>query len=201
MKRIAQLAAGALLITGAANVAGAQEASDGAFFRAPTFAILPGALSTNIISAPEGVDSHTAFNARFQAVIPTRLSWLAFVGGAQWGPIDEEDHGAIIFLGGILPFTPLSTLTGGWLGASIDPLLVATGPGSDGMDFVGELALLLNFGSKMMPDMGYWSGASLFFLVDQNLTPAEDAAGDKDYWNPVLVYGLAIPIAPRPGGP
>ena len=39
-----------------------------------------------------------------------------------------------------------------------------------------------------------------FFLLDQNLTPEEDITGDKDYWNPVLIYGLSIPIAPWPGG-
>jgi hypothetical protein len=195
------LVAGVTLLAGTANTAAAQDdmgVQSKPFFQPPSFAILPSFLTTNVISAPEGIDSHTGFNARFQAVIPTRLPWLAFVGGAQWGPVDEEDHGAIIFLGGIIPIVPINQATGGMLSFSLDPLLVATGPGSDGMDFFGEAAVVLNVGS-MMGTAGYWSGLAAFFLLDQNLTPNEDAAGDKDYWNPVLIYGISLPISPWPG--
>jgi hypothetical protein len=202
MKRIVTLVAGVTLLAGAASTAVAQDemgVQNKSFFQPPSFAILPSFLTTNVISAPDGVDSHTGFNARFQAVIPTRSPWLAFVAGAQWGPLDEEDHGAVIFLGGIIPLVPINQATGGLLSFSVDPLLIATGPGSDGMDFFLEGAAVLSIGQMMMRNMGYWSGLAAFFLLDQNLTPAEDAAGDKDYWNPVLIYGLSLPIAPWPG--
>lgn len=215
MNRIAKCAASAAALTllGAAapatsiaqaDTAMAAQGGGGPFIKPPTFAILPSALSSCVISCPDvapGVEgkSHTAFNARFQAVIPTSFPWLAFVGGAQWGPADDDDHAPIIFLGGIIPIVPLNNLTGGILGFSLDPLLVATGPGGNGMDFVGEGAVVLNFGQLMMKGMAFWSGLGAFFLLDQNLTPNEDFKGDKDYWNPTLIYGLVIPIAPWPG--
>jgi len=210
MKRIVQLAASAALLAGISTTAAAQDTMDqGPFLKPPVFAILPSFLTTNVISAPEGVDSHTGFNARFQAVIPTSSPWLAFVGGAQWGPLSDEDHGAIIFLGGIIPIAPISNATGGALGISLDPLLVATGPGSDGMDFVGEVAVVLNIGSMMMKNGGFWSGMGLFFLLDQNLTPDDvtipNPTGpgtttiEADRFNPVLIYGVALPLAPWPG--
>jgi hypothetical protein len=202
MKRIVKLVAGVtILVASAATTAVAQDemgVQSKPFFQPPSFAILPSFLTTNVISAPDGVDSHTAFNARFQAVIPTSSPWLAFVAGAQWGPLDEEDHGAVIFLGGIIPIVPLNQATGGILSFSVDPLLIATGPGSDGMDFFIEGAAVLGLGS-MMGVTGYWSGLAAFFLLDQNLTPEEDANGDKDRWNPVLIYGISLPIAPWPG--
>jgi hypothetical protein len=197
MKRIVMLVAGVTLLAGAANTAAAQDdmgVQNTHFFQPPSFSILPSFLTTNVISAPEGVDSHTAFNARFQAVIPTSTPWLAFVGGAQWGPVDEEDHGAIIFLGGIIPIVPLNQATGGLLSLSVDPLLVATGPGSKGMDFVLEGAAVLNIGS-MMGTTGYWSGLAAFFLLDQNITTEDE----EDSFNPVLIYGVSLPISPWPG--
>jgi hypothetical protein len=198
MKRIVMLVAGVTLLAGAASTAVAQDdmaVQSKPFFQPPSFAILPSFLTTNVISAPDGAESHTAFNARFQAVIPTRSPWLAFVAGAQWGPVDEEDHGAVIFLGGIIPIVPLNQATGGILSLSVDPLLIATGPGSKGMDFFLEGAAVLNIGSMMMRNAGYWSGLAAFFLLDQNITTEDD----EDSFNPVLIYGLSLPIAPWPG--
>jgi len=197
MKRIVMLVAGVTVLASAATTAAAQEemgVQSRPFFQPPSFSILPSFLTTNVISAPDGAESNTAFNARFQAVIPTRSPWLAFVGGAQWGPIDEEDHGAIIFLGGIIPLVPINQATGGILSLSIDPLLIATGPGSDGMDFFLEGAAVLNLGG-MMGVQGYWSGLAAFFLLDQNITTEDE----EDSFNPVLIYGLSLPIAPWPG--
>jgi hypothetical protein len=202
MKPLTFVATAALVTAAAAGVAPAQDTmASKPFFQPPVFVILPSFLTTNVISAPEGVDSHTAFNGRFQAVVPTSSPYLAFVGGVQWG-FRKEDHPPIGFLGGILPLVPLNKASGGWLSFSVDPLYVVT-PGAEGgteHDFVAEGAVLLNIGSMMMSNMPFWSGLSAFFLLDQNLTPNEDANGDKDYWNPVLIYGLAIPIAPWPGG-
>lgn len=195
MRRFVTAAAAALTIAVWSGAAAAQEGDQGGFFRNASFAILPSAVTTGAISC-DGCESHTAFNARFQSVITTSSPWLAFVGGAQWGPVDEEDHGAIIFLGGIIPIVPLNNLTNGMLAFSIDPLLVATGPGSDGMDFVLEGAVVLGLGKMMAPNSRYWSNVGAFFLLDQNITVEEDANGEKDRFNPVLVYGISLPIAP-----
>lgn len=197
MKRFVMVTAAAVALAAASGVARAQDAKEGGFIRNSTFSILPSALSTNVISAPDGVDSHTAFNARFQGVISTSTPWLAFVGGAQWGPAKDEDHGPIIFLGGIIPIVPLNQATNGILSFSIDPLLVATAPGGDGMDFVMEGAVVLGIGKMMMPQSAYWSGVGAFFLLDQNITVDEDpVTGEKDRWNPALIYGISLPIAP-----
>ena len=199
MKRIVKLVAGVMLLACAANTAVAQDdpTAEPPFFGAPSFAVLPSLLTTNVISAPEGVESNTDFNARFQTVIPTRSPWFALVGGLQWGAADDQAHGPIGFLGGIIPLVPINNATGGLLSLSVDPLLVISGPGSDGMDFFGELAVVLNFGQMMMRDVPFWSGLGAFFLLDQNLTPDEDPeTGEADRFNPVLIYGLVIPIAP-----
>jgi hypothetical protein len=198
MKRIVHLAASALLLAGTGTAAMAQDSTGSRrFFQPPSFAILPSALTTNVISAPEGADSHTAFNARFQAVVPTISPWFALVGGAQWG-VKREDHGPIIFLGGIIPLVPINNATGGLLSFSIDPLYVVgptTAPGAGifaSHDFVLEGAAVLGIGQMMMKNMAFWSGLSAFFLLDQNITTAKG----EDSFNPVLIYGLALPIAP-----
>jgi hypothetical protein len=198
MKRIVHLAAGAALLAGISTAAAAQDTMDGErFLKAPAFAILPSLLTTCVISCEDpapgvSAESNTDFNARFQTVIPTSSPWLAFVAGLQWGAADEDAHGPIGFAGGIIPLVPINNATQGWLSFSVDPLLVVTGPGGDGMDFVLEGAAVLNFGAKMMPGMPFWSGLGAFFLIDQNIT----TESDEDSFNPVLIYGLVIPIAP-----
>lgn len=200
MKRIAQLAAGALLLAGAANVAAAQDdptVSSGPFLKPPVFLLMPGVLQTNVISKPEGTETGDAmFNARFMTVIPTSSPYFTLLGGAQWGAASEDDHGPIIFYGAIIPIPGITEATQGWLTLSIDPLGVTTGAGGEGTNFFLEGAAVLNIGAKMMTNSPF-KGLGLYFLLDQQITRIpEDANGDKDRFNPVMLYGLALPIAP-----
>jgi hypothetical protein len=166
------------------------------FLKPPVFLLMPGVLTTCVISC-DANQSNTDFNARFQTVIPTSSQWLAFVAGLQWGWAADDDHGPIGFFGAILPLAPLNNVTGGWLSFSIDPLGVVTGPGSDGTNFVLEGAVVLNIGAMMMQNMGVFRGFGAYFLIDQQLTNLpEDAAGETDNWNPALVYGVMLQIAP-----
>lgn len=165
---------------------------------APSFSLLPGGLTTCAISCDTG-DSKTDFNARFQTVIPTASPWLAFVAGLQWGWADSSAHGPIGFFGGIVPLVPLNNLMDGWVSLSVDPLGVTTGPGGKGTNFVLEGAATLNLGAKMMKSVPFLSGFGAYFLVDQQLSRVpRDANGDKDYWNPALVWGAFFQIAPWP---
>jgi hypothetical protein len=42
-----------------------------------------------------------------------------------------------------------------------------------------------------------FSKLGLYFLIDQQLTNlARDAAGNRDRWNPALVYGVFWQVAP-----
>ena len=163
---------------------------------APSFSLLPGGLTTCAVSCDTG-DSKTDFNARFQTVIPTASPWLAFVAGMQWGWADTSAHGPIGFFGGIIPIVPLNNLMDGWVSVSVDPLGVTTGPGGKGTNFVLEGAATLNLGAKMMKTVPFLSGFGGYFLVDQQLSRVpRDANGDKDYWNPALVWGAFFQIAP-----
>ena len=198
MKRIAQLAASALLLAGAANVAAAQDdatGSSGSFLKPPVFALQPGMLSGNVISAPEGAEADWKFNARFLTLLPTSSPYFTLLGGAQWG-LQEDAHGPIIFYGAIIPIPGVTEATQGWLSLSVDPLGVTTGPGGDGTNFFLEGAAVLNVGAKMMTNSP-WKGLGIYFLLDQQITRLpEDANGDKDRFNPVVLYGLSLPIAP-----
>jgi hypothetical protein len=176
----------------------AQDTTSSALFKPPVFLVMPGGLTTCTISCP-AEDSNTDFNARFQTVVPTASQWLSLVAGLQWGWADSSAHGPIGFFGGIIPLVPLNNATRGWLSFSIDPLGVVTGPGAKGTNFVLEGAAVLNLGAKMMSTMPVFRGFGAYFLIDQQLSRVpRDANGDKDYWNPVLVWGGLLQLAPWP---
>jgi hypothetical protein len=201
MKRIAQLAAGVLLITGAANVAGAQEASAStSFFKAPVFVLQPGGVTVNAVSAPDGVESATNFNARFATVIPTASPYLQGVFGAQVATGGNAGT-PNIFYGAIIPVAPIASATGGMFSFSIDPLGVTTfgGPttSAGGTFFFLEGAFGLAVGKMMFADMGpMWSGLGAYFLIDQQISGPlpKDESGDADRFRPILLYGLNIPL-------
>jgi hypothetical protein len=91
-------------------------------------------------------------------------------------------------------------MTQGFFNASIDPLGVyaPAGHGNAGYpyshEFVVELALVANVGAKMMSNMGLFSNLGVYLLFDQGITHQGD-----DKFNPVLLYGITLPIAPWPG--
>ena len=205
MKRFLYLvAAAAFLFAGTARAQDEEPIAEdtvegGSFLRPPVFLLMPGALTTNVISAPEGIDSHTEFNARFMTVIPTATPWFSLVGGVQWAVRQEaQAHPPIVFYGAIFNIAPLTNLTNGLLAFSIDPLGVTT-PGAEGgttTDFFLEGAVVFNIGALIATNSPF-KGASIYFLVDQNITPDDPpGGGDPDRFNPVLLYGIALPIAP-----
>ena len=197
MRRFVNYAA-TLAFLAAPAVAGAQEMEHTSFFKAPVFVLQPGGVTANAISAPSGLNSTTAFNARFATVIPTASPWFAGVFGAQ---VATGGHAGTpnIFYGGIIPIVPISTATGGMLGLSIDPLGVTTAGGSKNTNFVLEGALSLAIGKMMMANMGpTWAGTGVYFLVDQQIGRNDyiDVNGVKqtDNFRPALLYGLSIPL-------
>lgn len=195
MKTVKLTATAALVLAALSGTMSAQSASKDKFLKAPVFLIMPGALSTCVISC-DG-ESRTDFNARFQTVIPTRYSWLAFVAGAQWGWFDDNAHGPLGFFGGIIPIVPLNNALDGWLSFSFDPLGVTSGPGTKGTNLVLEGAVVAPIGSKMMADVPLFRGLGLYFLIDQQMTNlARDASGNRDRFNPALVYGVLWQVAP-----
>jgi hypothetical protein len=199
MRSLQLLKRAALLLALVGGHAAAQDSTAAAkpkLLKAPVFLLMPSWLTTCTWSCPAG-KSRTDFNARFMTVIPTASPWFSLVGGVQWGWAKKDAHGPIGFFGGIIPIVPLNNATNGWLAFSLDPLGVTTGPGGTGTQFVGEGAVVLNVGAKMMKNMGIFSGLGAFFLVDQQLTHVgRDATGKRDYWNPALVYGVILPLAP-----
>jgi hypothetical protein len=197
MKRstLAVTLASALLL----NTAAAQDSTTHqSVFKAPVFLVMPGGLTSCSISCPAS-KSKTDFNARFQTVVPTATPWLALVAGAQWGWADTSAHGPLGFFGGIIPLVPLNNAMNGWLSLSVDPLGVTSGPGGRGTNFVLEGAAVLNLGAKMMKTMPVFRGFGAYFLIDQQLSRVpRDLNGDKDYWNPALVWGGLLQLAPWP---
>jgi hypothetical protein len=181
-----------------------QDTGTGFEIKSPVFLFMPSVITAGAISAPG--DAASGFNLRFQTTIPTSSPWITPVFGVQFLPngLDGNDNNApILFYGFVFPIIR-PEWTGGWLGASIDPLGVYSfGSGGRqatqpyGHDFFLELAVTIPIGSKMMREMGQFSNLAAFFLVDQQIThPPLDDEGDKDYWQPVLIYGLALPLAP-----
>ncbi|HEU4564329.1 MAG TPA: hypothetical protein VFS05_06765 [Gemmatimonadaceae bacterium] len=203
MKRFVMMTAAAVALTAATGVARAQETDNGGILKSPVFLFMPGGVTVNAISAPDALDTESGFLLRFQTTIPTASKWVTPVFGTQWLPNGVGGNGGnalIFFYGAVFPFIQ-PEWTGGWLTASLDPLGVYA-PASYGNrpyshEFVGELAIVLPFGSKMMRNMGPFSNLAAYFLVDNQFThPPLDENGDKDYFRPTLLYGLALPIAP-----
>jgi hypothetical protein len=51
--------------------------------------------------------------------------------------------------------------------------------------------------TKMMRDVPVLGSLGVYFLLDQQLTNVPvDVRGKKDYWNPALLYGVLVQVAP-----
>lgn len=216
MNRFTKLTVGAMMLAGAAGPALAQDnMGGGSFIKPPVFVLQPGLTTDNVISKPNGAgDSESGFNLRFVTVIPTSSRYFNFVAGTGFHPNGTQRNTAnnlpVFFYGAIIPITFVDKYSGGNLSLSFNPLgAFIPGGGNDskhfyGHDFVAEGALSLSLGKMMMSNMGYWSGLGVYFLVDQKVThPTKylDNNGKEqtDRFNPTLLYGLTLPIAPWPG--
>ena len=196
MKRFVKFATTVALLGAMAPAAASAQEMNPSFFKAPVFVLQPGGVTANAISAPDGFESTTAFNARFATILPSGSPWFSGVFGAQVATGGNAGF-PNIFYGGIIPIAPISAATGGMLDVSIDPLGVTVFGGNGGTFFFGELAFVLQVGKMMMANMGpSWSGTGAYFLIDQQLSGPlpRDENGDKDRFRPILLYGLSIPV-------
>ena len=193
MRRFVNYAAALTLLAAPAALT-AQEGTS--FFKAPVFVLQPGGVTVNAISTNEGLDATHAFNARFATIVPTGAGGVSGVFGAQ---VQTGGNGGTpaIFYGGIIPLRFASTMSGGFLDISVNPLGVTFFGQSGGTFLVGELAFVFQVGRAMMANMGQtWSGTGIYFLIDQQISgplPRDDD-GEKDRFRPVLLYGLSIPV-------
>lgn len=186
------------------------------WLKTPILLFQPGVVRANAISPTEidvnpgpGVQRDSPYptsglNIRFTMVVPTAAPNFNLVFGTQFLPngLDgNHNNQPGFYYGAIIPVGWVGTLSRSWLSFSIDPLGVY-GPSSySSHPYSHELflegALVLNVGSKMMANMGPWSGLGVYFLWDQQITHApRNVDGDRDHFAPVLLYGLTLPVAP-----
>jgi hypothetical protein len=210
MSRFVMVAITALGFTGLAAPVQAQ------WLKTPILLFQPGVVRANAISPTEvdvnpgpGIQRDSPYptsglNIRFTMVVPTAAPNFNLVFGTQFLPngLDgNHNNQPGFYYGAIIPVGWVGTLSRSWLSFSIDPLGVY-GPSSySSHPYSHELflegALVLNVGSKMMANMGPWSGLGVYFLWDQQITHApRNVDGDRDQFAPVLLYGLTLPVAP-----
>lgn len=216
MKRILQLAAGAMFIASPAFAQKAAADNGGSFFKSPVFVFQPGvAVSPALSGVGPNDNTKTTYplNLRFVTVLPTRYTAFSLVTGVGFTPNGRvagagniQFNQPVFFYGAIIPFPYLSQATNNWVSLSINPLgayglgLGGTDRALYGHDLVIEGAALVNVGEKMMHGMGPWSKISVYALLDQVVThPTKymDNGSEKtDRFNPTALIGLSIPIAP-----
>lgn len=197
----------ALLIVVAPTASRAQ--GDGALFQ-----FQPGMQSRDVLSAPSGATSATGFNIRIDTRFPTRIRWLTPVVGASvepYGSSDASDRNANaprLFIGNVFPLVD-SSGTRGWATVEL-PLLVYHEYGGGGVnnrrlygrDLYGQVAVYLHLGAKVLRVLGpAWAHLDMYAFLEQNLTPNRNPfSGRLDRFNPVLLYGVSMPIG-APGAP
>ena len=168
----------------------------------------PGMRSVDVVSAPRGANSTTAFNLRFATRIHTATRWITpVIGGsvAPYGTSDANDrsgNASQLFAGLIFPAVD-ARRTGGWATVEV-PLLVyhTYGGGGEnnrrlfGRDLFAQVAVYLHVGEKVLRSLGpTWARLDVYGFVEQNLTPNRDRiTGKMDRFNPVILYGVSLPV-------
>ena len=174
--------------------------------RAPTFAIEPGVITMNAVSSTLNTGSSTGLNLRFVAQFPTRIPWLTVQVGTSFAPLGlsngmREFNGPAFFYGPVIMLLPRDR-TANWIELTL-PVL-----GTYRLDETGEAERLyvhdvaiqggftVPIGDQLLRDMGgIWQRASLYGLVEQNLTPGRNFATQRvDRFNPMFYYGVSIPL-------
>lgn len=174
----------------------------------PVFELQPGFSVSEFLSVPEGTHTNSAFSIRFSTRFPTSYRWLTPVVGAVFLPYGSTENtirntdAPTLFIGNIFPLMSAEK-TAGWLSIEV-PLLLAHSPGTGstgnirdyGRDLVISPTVNLHIGAKLLPEFGtIWSRLNVFTQIEQNLTPNRDpATGDRDFFNPVATFGLALMI-------
>jgi hypothetical protein len=166
-------------------------------FRAPSFVLQPGAVTSNFVDRPEGTSASTAFNARVVTAIPTTLPRTTLVGIVQWTPqheVADVNNNAPSFV-----FGPVFSVFNVPL-ASLDfDVLDSYGPAARSTDdaaythkLVLEGDLAVKFGALMTQDAtSRWRSLALYgFLANV----ATGLPSGSSRW--VLLYGVSLPIAP-----
>jgi hypothetical protein len=204
------------MAAGAAAAVVLPTAAAAQWLKTPVLLFQPGGVRANAISPTEvdtdpgpGIRRDSPYpsrgtNVRFTLVVPTASPRLNLVLGTQFQPRGlsrNRNNQPSFYYGAILPVTWVGELSRGWLSFSLDPLGVYAPASYGTRPYAHELyiegALVLNVGSKMMARMGPWSGLGAYFLLDQQLTHVpRNVDGASDYFTPVMLYGLTIPIAP-----
>lgn len=177
----------------------------------PVFRLQPGMVTTDFVSAPEGVSSGTGFNLRFSTTVEIGRSWLRPVFGVNLVPYGTTGYSSTstnapsVFIGNIFPVLN-ERRAGGWLRVDAPLLWYYTYDGGGahssalfGRDAYIELAFTVPIGSKLLRDLGpQWKRLEVYALLDQNLTPNPDRVSTiTDHFNPIALYGLSIRFGGR----
>lgn len=199
--------AGVLLAVLSPGAGGAQE-------RSPVLLLQPGVMSADFISAPDGYPSTSGFNLRFATVVPSGSKWWTLIVGASVTPYGTSGasprnaNAPTLFVGNVFPGLSKEQ-TGGWVDVQFPVYLTYTyggggarNPSLYGRDVLGEMALQLHIGEKILHDLGPgFSRLRGYLMINQVLTPNEDlTTGVTDRFNPMALYGLTIPIGARRAG-
>jgi hypothetical protein len=200
-----QRIAGGALVLLATAAAGAKAQ----LLRPPEFSFEPGVITVNAVSPPNKLGSSTGLNLRFVATIPTQWSRVSVLIGTAIPPLGlsngrDQENSPSFFYGITVPIITAER-TNGWLDLNV-PVLGLYELDNTGLskrfyvnDFGIETTLKVNIGRKLMGDLGgFWSRFTAYLVVQQNLSPGRDVlTGRLDRFDPVLQYGVTIPISGR----
>lgn len=179
--------------------------------RALELLLQPGMMSADFLSAPDGYPSTSGFNLRFATIVPTSSPWWTLILGASVTPYGTSGasprnaNTPVLFIGNVFPGIPKGR-TGGWVDLQFPVYVTYTYGGGGarnrslyGRDFVGEAALQVHVGEKVLHELGpAFSRLRAYLMLNQVLTPNEDlTTGEIDRFNPMALYGLTIPIGGR----
>jgi hypothetical protein len=199
MRRVTTLAATALLLASVSRpgLAQADSARHAWIFRAPSFVLQPGLITSNFVDRPAGTSASTKFNFRVVTAIPTTIPRTTAVAIVQWTPWNTAagfNSNAPSFVYGpvfSLFNVPLASLDFDVLG-SYGPAARSTDESAYTHKLVLEADLSVKVGDWVTHDRrSRWHSLALYVF------PAYVATGlpsGSSHW--VLLYGVSLPIAP-----
>lgn len=204
-RAVARALAAPLLIAAAAAPLGAQK------LLTPELLLQPGVRTVDVFADENPYGASTGFDVRFVTIVPTTWRHVSLMVGASFTPFGMSNgnriaNDPILFYGASIPLVR-ERRTDGWLALSLPVLGVyqydLTGRGNDRLyehDLVLELSATAHVGRKLLSDLGpFWSRLDAYLLIDQMLTPDRELSNRRrDRFNPVFMYGVAIPLGGAP---